>query len=104
MSQHYSLGSVIKLSAVMVVSGLAIGLIVPSRAKASAPKPATYSLAIKDAVIDFGQNADRVTIKCALDNVANSTDVNHFRVQVIIQDMRDGSQHDTGPQVPTVVR
>lgn len=62
------------------------------------------SLSQTSAVIDFGTNTDRVTIKCSLVNVPQSTDTAHFKVRVVIVDQRDGSVHDTGDQNPTVVR
>ena len=62
------------------------------------------SLTLTDAVIDFGHNDDRVTIKAKLAGPANSTNTADFTVQVIIVDRRTLETHDTAAQPPTNVR
>lgn len=62
------------------------------------------SLTQNTAVIDFGQQADKVVVKLQLANCPASANAADFTVQVIITDMRTGALHDTGPQPPTTVR
>lgn len=95
-----SVFSLFAIAAIAIVSTL----ILPKIAKASSPSRSNFAISIKDAIIDFGPNSDRATIKCTLEGPANSTDTNHFFVRVIITDRRDNAVYDTLDQSPTVVR
>ncbi len=62
------------------------------------------SLTQTNAVIDFGHNDDRVTIKAKLDAVLASSNPADFTIRVIVTDLRTGMDHDTGPRQPDNVR
>ncbi len=63
------------------------------------------ALTQNSAVIDFGQQADKITVKLQIANCPVSASTGDFTVQVIITDTRPNGQiHDTGPVAPTTVR
>ena len=103
----------LKIAATAGFASLAFGLIAPAGAEAANPTPApkeAFALTINDAVMDFGRNDDRVTIKCSLSGVVgtnpdgtNATPAD-FRIEVTIVDLRPGGASHSQVSPPTVVR
>lgn len=97
---------ILKLAGITGVALVGIVLIAPREAKAVNPvsKP-NFALTINDAIIDFGRNNDRVSIKCELLGVdkLNATPAD-FTVTVTIVDNRAGGASHTHTSPATVVR
>lgn len=105
---------ILKLAATAGFASLAFGLIAPSNAGASNPTPTAtpseaLSLTIDNAVIDFGNTTDRVTIKCKLEGVTGTNPDGtkavpaDFTIAITITDNRTGGTHSAS-RSPDVVR
>lgn len=100
---------VLNLAGITGIALAGVVLITPREAKAVNPvaKP-NYALTINDAIIDFGRNEDRVTIKCNLIGVDKLNAIPaDFTIKVTIVDNRVAvgtGEHIAPPSPATVVR